>query len=207
MSKLRFDLKTQKPHSKMDLLIPDSALALLAKKGDSKAFSLLLVRYRDRIYATLFGLTGDRDISEDLLQDVSLKAHLSINRFRGESQFYTWLYRVAVNRWKDWRISTGRRREDIMDEVVDQTPGVHRADARVENAELRDLLGQVLQELPDTCRQAIVLREIDGLTYEEIGQKLFCSIGTVKSRLFRARGMLRDILIRDHQEVGRGYNL
>jgi RNA polymerase sigma-70 factor (ECF subfamily) len=101
----------------------------------------------------------------------------------------------------------GRRREDILDEVVDRTPGIHRADARVENAELRDLLGQALQELPDMWHQVIVLREIEGLTYEEIAHVLSCSIGTVKSRLFRARGMLRDILIRDHQELGRGYNL
>ena len=206
MSQLCSDLKTQTPCRKIDSLSSDSALALLAKKGNDEAFSLLLVRYRDRIYATLFGLTGDRDISEDLLQDVSLKAHLSIHRFRGESQFYTWFYRVAVNRWKDWRISRGRRREDILDEVVDRTPGGHRTDARVENAELRDLLGQALQELPDTWRQVIVLREIDGLTYEEIGQALLCSIGTVKSRLFRARGMLRDILIREHKELGRSYN-
>jgi RNA polymerase sigma-70 factor (ECF subfamily) len=207
LSQLRSFLKTQNLNRKIDLLSPDSALVLLAQKGDREAFSVLLARYRDRIYATLFGLTGDRDISEDLLQDVSLKAHLSINRFRGESQFYTWLYRVAVNRWKDWRISMGRRREDILDEVVDRTPGIHRADARVENAELCDLLGQALQELPDMWRQVIVLREIEGLTYEEIAQVLSCSIGTVKSRLFRARGMLRDILIRDHQDLGRGYNL
>ncbi len=179
----------------------DSALVFRARQGDDGAFSLLLSRYRDRIYATLYGLTGDRDISDDLLQDVSIKAHSSIRRFRGECQFYTWLYRVAVNRWKDWRISIGRRREDILDEVVERTPGSFRTDAGVERAELRELLDRALQELPDLWRQVVVLREIDDLTYEEISHVLSCSIGTVKSRLFRARGKLREILIRDHQEM------
>ena len=179
---------------------PDSALILRARQGDDGAFSILLTRYRDRIFATLFGLTGDRDVSEDLLQDVSIKAHSSIRRFRGECQFYTWLYRVAVNRWKDWRISMGRRREDILDEVIERTPGVHRTDAHVERAELRELLARALQELPDLWRKVIVLREIDDLSYEEIAEVLSCSIGTVKSRLFRARGKLREILVRDHQE-------
>lgn len=190
--------------ARTDASTPDLVLVTRAQRGDGDAFSVLLTRYRDRIFTTLYGLTGDRDISEDLLQDVSLKAHLSMGRFRGDSQFYTWLYRVAVNRWKDWRISMGRRREDVLDEVVERTPGSHRADAGVENAELRELLGQALQELPDMWRQAVVLREIDGLTYEEIAQVLSCSIGTVKSRLFRARGMLRDILIRDHHEFQHG---
>jgi RNA polymerase sigma-70 factor (ECF subfamily) len=186
--------------------LPDLSLVARAQKGDGQAFSVLLSRYRDRIFATLYGLTGDRDISEDLLQDVSLKAHLSICRFRGDSQFYTWLYRVAINRWKDWRVSMGRRREDILDEVVDRTAGTERTDALVENEELRILLASALQELPDLWRQAVVLREIDGLSYEEIATVLSCSIGTVKSRLFRSRGMLRDILLRDHQDFQNGYN-
>jgi len=186
--------------------LPDLSLVTRAQKGDSQAFSVLLSRYRDRIFATLYGLTGDRDISEDLLQDVSLKAHLSICRFRGDSQFYTWLYRVAINRWKDWRVSMGRRREDILDEVVDRTAGTERTDALVENEELRVLLAGALQELPDLWRQAVVLREIDGLSYEEIGTVLSCSIGTVKSRLFRSRSMLRDILLRDHQDYRNGFN-
>ena len=186
--------------------LPDSFLVARAQKGDGQAFSVLLSKYRDRIFATLYGLTGDRDITEDLLQDVSLKAHLSICRFRGDSQFYTWLYRVAINRWKDWRVSMGRRREDILDEVVDRTAGTERTDALVENEELRILLASALQELPDLWRQAVVLREIDGLSYEEIATVLSCSIGTVKSRLFRSRGMLRDILLRDHQDFQNGYN-
>lgn len=184
----------------------DLSLVTRAQKGDGQAFSVLLSRYRDRIFATLLGLTGDCDVSEDLLQDVSIKAHLSIRRFRGDSQFYTWLYRVAVNRWKDWRVSMGRRREDILDEVVDRAPASDRTDARVENVELRALLANALQELPDLWRQAVVLREVDGLTYDEIATVLSCSIGTVKSRLFRSRGMLRDILLRDHQEFRDGFN-
>ena len=100
----------------------------------------------------------------------------------------------------------GRRREDILDEVVDRTAGTERTDALVENEELRILLASALQELPDLWRQAVVLREIDGLSYEEIATVLSCSIGTVKSRLFRSRGMLRDILLRDHQDFQNGYN-
>jgi RNA polymerase sigma-70 factor (ECF subfamily) len=186
--------------------LPDSFLVARAQKGDGRAFSVLLSRYRDRIFATLYGLTGDRDITEDLLQDVSLKAHLSICRFRGDSQFYTWLYRVAINRWKDWRAWMGRKQEDILDEVVDRTAGTARTDALVENEELRIILAGALQELPDLWREAVVLREIDGLTYEEIATVLSCSIGTVKSRLFRSRSMLRDILLRDHQDFQNGFN-
>lgn len=186
--------------------LPDSFLVARAQKGDGQAFSVLLSKYRDRIFATLYGLTGDRDITEDLLQDVSLKAHLSICRFRGDSQFYTWLYRVAINRWKDWRVSMGRKQEDILDEVVDRTAGTAQTDALVENEELRIILAGALQELPDLWREAVVLREIDGLTYEEIATVLSCSIGTVKSRLFRSRSMLRDILLRDHQDFQNGFN-
>ena len=187
--------------------LSDSALVLRAQGGDVDAFSGLLIRYRDRIYATLYGLTGDRDLSEDLLQDVCIKAHQSIGRFRGESQFYTWLYRVAVNRWKDWRISMARKREDIIDDVFERTPGSSRTDDAVEQAEIRVILAAALQELPDMWRQVIVLREIDDLSYEEIAAVLSCSIGTVKSRLFRARGRLRDVLERDHQEFESSLNL
>ena len=178
----------------------DPELVRLARLGDQAAFNRLLIRYRDRIYATLYGLTGDRDTAEDLLQDVSLKAHQSIQRFRGESQFYTWLYRVAVNRWKDWRISVSRRREDVLEDVIERTTSPHRTDAAVERAEVREILTQALAELPDLWRQVIVLREIDDLTYEEIADVLSCSVGTVKSRLFRARGRLRDLLAQDHSE-------
>lgn len=185
----------------MTLRESDERLVSLAKKGDGGAFSVLLSRYRERIYATLFGLTGDRDLTEDLLQDVSIKAHRSIRRFRGDSQFYTWLYRVAVNRWKDWRISTARKREDVLDEVLDRTPAASRTDAEVEASEIRSVLTAALQELPDLWRQVVVLREIEDLTYEEIADVLDCSVGTVKSRLFRARGKLREILMRDHHDL------
>ena len=179
----------------------DAALVLRAQNGDQRAFSDLLSRYRDRIYATLFALTGDREVSEDLLQDVSIKAHQSIGRFLGESQFYTWLYRVAVNRWKDWRISMSRKREDIVEDVFERTPATHRTEAHAEAAEIRHILMTALNELPDLWRQVIILREIDDLSYEEIADVLSCSIGTVKSRLFRARARLRDLLVRDYQDL------
>lgn len=179
----------------------DRELVFRAQQGDAEAFSGLLVRYRDRIYATLYGLTGDRETSEDLLQEVSIKAHQSIGRFRGDSQFYTWLYRVAVNRWKDWRISMSRRREDVIEGVFDRTPGTYRTNAEAETGEIRRILSDALEELPEIWREVIVLREIDDLSYEEIAATLSCSIGTVKSRLFRARARLRDILVRDHQEI------
>ena len=186
--------------SQTDNQLEDAVLVLRAQKGDGEVFSGLLTRYRDRIYATLYGLTGDRDVSEDLLQDVSIKAHLSINRFRGDSQFYTWLYRVAVNRWKDWRISMSRKREDVIEGVFERTAGRSRTDDATEQGEIRAMLAIALQELPDMWRQVIVLREIDDLSYDEIAEVLTCSIGTVKSRLFRARGRLREILVRDYPE-------
>ena len=176
-----------------------AVLVQRAIQGDDLAFSALLAEYRDRIYSTLFGLTGDRDVAEDLLQDVSIKAHQSIRNFRGDSQFYTWLYRVAVNRWKDWRISMSRRREDIIEGMFDRTPGPFRTEASLEATEAKEILSRALQELPDLWRQVIVLREIDDLSYDEVASVLSCSIGTVKSRLFRARSRLKDILLRNNR--------
>ena len=180
----------------------DGILVSRARQGDGEAFSVLLTRYRDRIYATLYGLTGDRDVSEDLLQDVSLKAHQSIDRFRGDSQFYTWLYRVAVNRWKDWRLSASRKREDIVEGVFERTAGPLRTEAEAERNEIRTILFTAMDELPDVWRQVVILREIEDYSYDEIATTLDCLIGTVKSRLFRARGRLREILSRDYENFG-----
>lgn len=174
----------------------DHDLVVRAQRGDREAFNELVRRYHVRIFNTVYALVGDRDDADDLAQEIFLKAYRSLPSFRGKSQFYTWLYRIGINCWKDWLKSPKQRMgmwesveacEDYVLHCSDQEA----ADARVENGELRSLLEQALADLPAEQRAAVVLREIDGLGYEEIAQALRCSLGTVKSRICRARMRLK----------------
>ena len=167
--------------------------------GSSEAFEQLISPYSDRLFNTLAHILRNAEAAEDVLQDALLQAFVKLNTYQGKSAFYTWLYRVAVNRWKDWRISMSRRREDIIEEMFDRTPGPFRTEASLEAKEAEEILSRALQELPDLWRQVIVLREIDDLSYDEVASVLSCSTGTVKSRLFRARSRLKDILLRNNR--------
>ena len=181
--------------------LDDFALVLQTQRGDGASFTELVRRYHGRIFNTMYALVGDRDDADDLAQEIFVRAYQALAHFRGRSQFYTWLYRIGINCWKDWAKSprNTRQRKDLWASIEDYDApseggaGPIATDAEVENRELQDILEQALARLPARQRAAVVLREIDGLDYEGIARTLGCSVGTVKSRLFRARARLRKL--------------
>lgn len=174
--------------------VTDQALVERAQQGDKKAFNLLVVRYQNRVAGLLTRYVARDDIP-DIVQDSFIKAYRSLASFRGESAFYTWLYRIAVNTAKNHLTALGRRppKEDILAEDAESyDSGVHLREADTpENLVLSDELKRIvfdtIENLPDELKTAITLREIEGLSYEEIADVMECPVGTVRSRIFRAR--------------------
>ncbi|QLB20185.1 RNA polymerase sigma factor RpoE [Vespertiliibacter pulmonis] len=174
--------------------ITDQALVERAQQGDKKAFNLLVVRYQNRVAGLLTRYVARDDIP-DIVQESFIKAYRSLASFRGESAFYTWLYRIAVNTAKNHLTALGRRppKEDILAEDAESyDSGIHlRETDTPENMmlseELRRIVFDTIESLPDELKSAITLREIEGLSYEEIAEVMQCPVGTVRSRIFRAR--------------------
>jgi RNA polymerase sigma-70 factor (ECF subfamily) len=167
------------------------------QKGDKSAFDLLVRKYQHRIAKLVSRYVYDRSEVEDVTQEAFIKAYRAIKGFRGESAFYTWLYRIAINTAKNYLVAQGRR-PSIADvetedaEASDFSAGTNLRDATTpERQMLADEIGRaverVLATLPEDLRTAVTLREIDGLSYEEIAEVMDCPIGTVRSRIFRAR--------------------
>lgn len=174
--------------------ITDQALVERAQQGDKKAFNLLVVRYQNRVAGLLTRYVARDDIP-DIVQESFIKAYRSLASFRGESAFYTWLYRIAVNTAKNHLTALGRRppKEDILAEDAESyDSGVHLREAdtpenMVLSEELKRIVFDTIESLPDELKSAITLREIEGLSYEEIAEVMQCPVGTVRSRIFRAR--------------------
>ncbi|MDP6038361.1 MAG: sigma-70 family RNA polymerase sigma factor [Candidatus Latescibacteria bacterium] len=178
-------------------------LQIVAKvlDGNTGAFSNLVRRHHERVFNTAFGLVGDLDEADDLAQEAFIKVFRSLKRFRGQSLFSTWLYRIAVNCCLDFLKSKHRRSTASLDEHqgIQDFPQIWRensedADVSVQRRELQEILELALDKLPEEYRVTFVLREIEGMAYEEIAELLKCSVGTVKSRLFRGRAKLRESL-------------
>lgn len=177
----------------------DKCLIDACRAGNTEAFGLLIQRYQDRLYPTVFRLTGCAEDALDLLQDAFLRAFEKLDHFQGESSFYTWIYRIAVN----LALSGRRRRKPTLSlrndrdgnaidppyDPEDSDPG-----ARLERAERDRLIQDALDALAPDHRAVVVMKEYDGLRYEEIAAILGIPVGTVRSRLHRARGELRDRL-------------
>ncbi len=178
----------------------DSDLMLVERTvaGDQKAFELLVVKYQRRIQRLIGRMVRDVDLVEDIAQETFIRAYKALHQFRGDAQFYTWLYRIAVNTAKkslmelkrDLTVSESFFKSDDDDETkssrieptADETPeSVYAA------KEIAAMVNFALSELPEDLRQAVTLREIEGLSYEEISTAMNCPIGTVRSRIFRAR--------------------
>ncbi len=182
----------------------EEILIAQCKKGDTKAFELLMKKYQRRIFHLIYRITQDTGLVEPLAQDVFVKAFRAINSFKGESQFYTWLYRIVVNTCLS----------HIKKEASDTTPfdnssaseqrlyagdhaRLHELDPEQDYARKEFLLHlmKTVRTLPEELRMAIILREFMGLNYEEIGEVLDIPLGTVRSRIFRARERLREALM------------
>ena len=174
--------------------ITDQELVEKAQQGDKKAFNLLVVRYQNRV-AGLLTRYVSRDDIPDIVQESFIKAYRALASFRGESAFYTWLYRIAVNTAKNHLTALGRRppKEDILAEDAesyDAGTQLREADTPenlVLSNELKRVVFETIENLPEELKMAITLREIEGLSYEEIAEVMSCPVGTVRSRIFRAR--------------------
>lgn len=174
-----------------------SALVARARSGDSAAFGALVEQHQDRIFRLLRGMVPEQDV-EDVAQDAFVKAYRNLANFDGRAQFFTWLYRIASNTAMDWRKREKHRRHAPLPESPDgqdllpaDVPGPRTA---VQRRELAKAIDAAVAALPEKYHEIVVLREVAGLSYEEISATLGISKGTVESRLFRARERLRAVL-------------
>jgi RNA polymerase sigma-70 factor (ECF subfamily) len=185
---------------------PEDELALVARAqaGDTQAFNELVTRYRTRAYAMIYNMVRNEQDAWDLAQDGFLKAWKSIGRFRGQSSFFTWLYRILMNVTIDWvrkRQIEGGTEFDDSQALQAVEPSAHTAPrgelapaAKLSDKEIRERIDASIQRLSPEHRTVIVLREIEGMEYQEIADVMDCSIGTVMSRLFYARKKLQTML-------------
>jgi RNA polymerase sigma-70 factor (ECF subfamily) len=173
----------------------DQTLVERVQQGDKSAFDILVLKYQSKIIQLVNRYVHDPDEAMDVAQEAFIKAYRAIGRFRGESAFYTWIYRIAINTAKNHLVASGRRPPtgDIDAQDAEQYEGATglREYATPERMILKDeiekTVASAIDELPDDLKTAITLRELEGLSYEEIAQAMECPIGTVRSRIFRAR--------------------
>ena len=174
----------------------DEVLITLVHQGEHGAFRILLERYQERIRNLIYSIFHDQQVVDDLSQEVFIKAYEALPQFRFQSSFYTWLYRIAVNKSRDELRKRKVRRWFSLQTMLDSGDKELGSKILVEqhDNELQELLAAGLKTLPEKYRIAIILKDVDGLSYEEIAEVMECEIGTVKSRLSRARAMLRKVL-------------
>ncbi len=173
----------------------DLELVKRVQAGDNSAFDLLVRKYQHRIGAVVYRFVPDHAESQDVTQEAFIRAYRAMGNFRGDSQFYTWLYRIAVNTAKNHLVATKRRppTADIAADDAEHHAGAGRLhdhdtpEHQLLRQEIERSVSDTVAGLPEDLRQAITLREVDGRSYEEIAQLMQCPIGTVRSRIFRAR--------------------
>lgn len=173
----------------------DQELVARVQKGDKSAFDLLVRRYQHKIANLVSRYVYDHAEVADITQEAFIKAYRAIADFRGDSAFYTWLYRIAINTAKNYLVSMGRRPPgtDIEAEDAELTEAgsslrvIATPERSLLSREIAETVNRAIQQLPEDLRTAITLRELDGLSYEEIAEAMDCPIGTVRSRIFRAR--------------------
>ena len=173
----------------------DQQLVARAQKGDTRAFDLLVKKYQHKILGLIGRYISDHAEVQDVAQEAFIKAYRALGKFRAESAFYTWMYRIAINTAKNHLVSRGRRPPgsdlDINDaEIVDMSgrlADIETPEASIARDQLEAAVFEAIENLPDDLRTAITLRELDGLSYEDIAQIMHCPVGTVRSRIFRAR--------------------
>jgi|TARA_B100000513_G_C11888088_1_gene181454 RNA polymerase sigma-70 factor (ECF subfamily) len=169
----------------------------LVKKGDSRAFDILVVKYQDRLIYSVYKFCKDLELSQDITQEAFVKAFRNIDKFRGESSFYTWIYRIAINTAKNYFSNKSRGaetyNEDILDTALsDMSLNSDNPETLLAAEEMKDAVNQAFQNLPDEIRSTLSLREYDGLSYEEIAKVQNCPIGTVRSRIFKGRELINE---------------
>jgi RNA polymerase sigma-70 factor (ECF subfamily) len=176
----------------------DRQLVARVQKGDSRAFDLLVLKYQHKIFGLISRYVRDVDEVQDVAQEAFIKAYKALPGFRGDSAFYTWLYRIAINTAKNYLVSRSRRPPGSDVEIEDaqyyEGGGALRDIENPENAlfgaELKAVVDGAISALPADLRTAVTLREFDGLSYEDIADIMDCPVGTVRSRIFRAREVI-----------------
>ena len=185
----------------------DALLVERVRQGDARAFEMLVVKYQRRIHRLIARMVRDVDLVEDIAQETFIRAYRALPQFRGEAAFYTWLYRIAVNTAK--KALAELQRDPVVTEAAlagadsddDETSRVENVltdastpEAELASREIARTVNAAIDQLPEDLRQAILLREVEGLSYEEIATAMSCPIGTVRSRIFRAREAIAERL-------------
>ncbi|MCH7537399.1 MAG: RNA polymerase sigma factor RpoE [Proteobacteria bacterium] len=173
----------------------DQKLVERVQKGDNGAFDLLVLKYQHKIVNLVMRYVRDPELAQDITQEAFIKAYRALPRFRGESAFYTWMYRIAVNTAKNYLAAQRRRPMEL--ELDMQDPEQYELHAKLKETdtpegitlsnELLEIVENAIGALPEDLQTAIILRELEGMSYEEIAQTMECPVGTVRSRIFRAR--------------------
>ncbi|MBN7798181.1 RNA polymerase sigma factor RpoE [Parahaliea mediterranea] len=179
----------------MTAAVTDQQLVAKVQKGDSRAFDMLVLKYQHKILGLISRYVHDADEVQDVAQEAFIKAYRALPNFRGDSAFYTWLYRIAINTAKNHLVSRSRRPpgSDVEVEDAEYFEGggalrdIESPESALFGAELKEVVERAIRELPDDLRTAVTLREFDGLSYEDIAEIMACPVGTVRSRIFRAR--------------------
>ena len=187
----------------------DLELVQRVQAGDKKAFDVLIMKYQQRIVHVITGFVHDPVEALDVAQEAFIKAYRAIPNFRGDSAFYTWLYRIAVNTSKNHLTSRSRRPPAVDVDAMDATnfydapelKEFETPESKLMSDELQQVIYQAIENLPEDTATAIKLRELDGMSYEEIAQVMDCPIGTVRSRIFRARDAI-DMKIQETMSEG-----
>jgi len=181
----------------------DQLLVERVQRGDKRAFELLVIKYQRKINRLVSRLVRDPAEIEDVTQETFIKAYRALAQFRGDSAFYTWLYRIAINSAKNYLAAQGRRAPLIVtkdsDEVetfeaVDRLSDINTPESLLMTRQIGETIDRAMQALPEELRTAIQLREIEGMSYEDIAEMMNCPIGTVRSRIFRARESIAEQL-------------
>ena len=181
----------------------DAELVARVQGGDKKAFDLLILKYQRKIMRLLSRMIRDQSEIEDVAQEAFIKAYRALPQFRGDSAFYTWLYRIAINTARNWLASNKRRPstpsslENEDGETFDETDNLTdntTPESELASRQIAQTVNKAIEDLPEDLRNAIVLREIEGMSYEDIAQSMNCPIGTVRSRIFRAREAIAEKL-------------
>lgn len=177
----------------------DAELVARVQRGEKRAFDLLVLKYQRRIMRLLSRVVRSPADIEDVAQETFIKAYRALPQFRGDSAFYTWLYRIAINTARNWHVAQTRRPQGVDHfeneegetfHQIDNLTDINTPEGILASRQVAETINAAIAELPDELRVAIMLREIEGMSYEEIAQSMGCPIGTVRSRIFRAREVI-----------------
>lgn len=188
----------------------DTCLVQETLAGNQASFQLLVERYQARLFALVRHYTRNPAEIEDVVQETFLKAYHRLDSFQHQSSFYTWIYRIAVNTVLDFQKKRGRSPVQVVEDPeivpgsVQDSPRVVSPDARLEREEIARITQEILADMPEIFRTVLVMREFEDMAYQDIADVLGISIGTVESRLFRARARFKEKLLQRHPEFGEG---